>query len=122
MTDPTYSGGPNIAMKVPPAQWDATVAFYRDTLHLEEIDNPYGGLESIGFVFGANRLWIDKVPTMSQAEVWLQIVTPDAGDAAIHLQQHGVTRCDEIEDLGQTTSFWISSPASVVHLVADGPN
>lgn len=108
-----------MVMKVPPPQWDATVAFYRETLHLEKIDNPYGGVESIGFAFGANRLWVDKVPSMSQTELWLEIVADDARAAASHLQEHGVTRCDEIEDLGETTSFWISSPASVVHLVGD---
>ncbi len=44
---------------------------------------------------------------MSQAELWLEIVTDDPRAAASHLQDHGVTRCDEIEDPGGTTSFWI---------------
>jgi len=104
-------------MKVPPSQWEATVGFYRDTLQLEQIDNPYGGVESVGFAFGANRLWVDKVPSMSQTELWLEVVTDDARAAADHLQDQGVTRCDEIEDLGETTSFWISSPSSIIHLI-----
>jgi hypothetical protein len=31
----------------------------------------------------------------------------------------GVARCDEIEPLGTTTAFWISSPAAIVHLVSE---
>ena len=32
--EPTYAGGRNIAMKVPPHQWEQTVRFYRETLRL----------------------------------------------------------------------------------------
>jgi hypothetical protein len=39
---PSFVGGRNIATKVPPHQWTATVAFYRDTLGLPELDNPFG--------------------------------------------------------------------------------
>ena len=120
---PTFAGGPNIAMKVPPHQWEATVAFYRDTLGLEEIPNPFGGdVESVGFAFGANQLWIDKVPTMSQAELWLELQTDDTAAAARHLAAAGVARCDEIEPLGDDPSgYWISSPAAIVHLVGPAP-
>jgi predicted enzyme related to lactoylglutathione lyase len=39
---PMFSGGRNIAMKVPPHQWETTVAFYRDVLGWLEIttDDP----------------------------------------------------------------------------------
>jgi catechol 2,3-dioxygenase-like lactoylglutathione lyase family enzyme len=35
---PEYSGAHNIALKVPPHEFDATVRFYRDVLGLEPID------------------------------------------------------------------------------------
>ncbi|WP_299953463.1 hypothetical protein [uncultured Modestobacter sp.] len=116
---PDFAGGRNIAMKVPPHQWEATVRFYRDTLGLRELDNPFdSGPESVGFEFGANRLWIDRVPGMSQAELWLQVTTDDTAAAAEHLAAHAVARCDEIEPLGTTAAYWISSPAGIVHLVS----
>ncbi|MCZ4279251.1 hypothetical protein O4H49_00590 [Kiloniella laminariae] len=113
---PKFSGGKNIAMKVPPHQYDATVGFYRDLLGLEQIAGPAG--DSVGFKFGSNNLWIDKVPTMSQAELWLEIVTDDTAAAARVLSDSGVIRCDEIEDLGETfDGYWVTSPSSVIHLV-----
>jgi hypothetical protein len=39
---PSYDGGRNIAMKVPPHQWGQTVALHRDTLGLSELVNPFG--------------------------------------------------------------------------------
>ncbi|WP_346623567.1 hypothetical protein [Blastococcus montanus] len=117
---PSYAGGRNIAMKVPPHQWTATVAFYRDTLGLRELDNPFtSGPPSAGFAFGPNRLWIDRVPGVSQAELWLQVTTADTAAAADHLATAGVARCDEIEPLDGDSAFWISSPAAVVHLVSE---
>ena len=115
-----FAGGRNIAMKVPPHQWEATVRFYRHTLGLRELDNPYAdGPQSVGFAFGSNRLWIDRVPAVSQAEMWLQVTTEDTTAAAEHLAAGGVVRCDGIEPLGTTAAFWISSPASIVHLVSE---
>lgn len=119
---PGFSGGTNIALKVPPHQWEQTVAFYRDTLGLEQIDNPYtAGPPSVGFAFGSNRLWVDRVPTLSQAELWLELTTTDTTTAAEHLAATGTTRCDEIEPLGESPAFWISNPAGIVHLVATAP-
>ncbi len=113
---PRFEGGKNIAMKVPPHQFDQTVAFYKDTLGLEEIGGPSG--DAVGFKFGANNLWIDKVTAMSQAELWLEIVTDDTKEAAKLLKEAGVARCDEIEDLGENfDGYWVSSPASIIHLV-----
>ncbi|GMG82328.1 hypothetical protein LNKW23_15410 [Paralimibaculum aggregatum] len=113
-----FRGGSNIAMKVPPHQHEATVAFYRDVLGLEQIGATGG---SVSFRFGANTLWIDRVPTMSQAELWLEIVTDDTAEAARVLDAAGVTRCDGIEALGEGfDGFWITSPAAIVHLVEGG--
>ena len=74
----------------------------------------------MGFAFGTNRLWIDQVANVSQAEVWLQLTTNDPAAAAEHLQSSQIVRCDEIEPLPSGASaFWISSPASIVHLVSE---
>ncbi len=115
---PRFAGGPNLAMKVPPHQWDATVAFYRDVLGLPELDPVESEPPTVGFAFGANRLWIDRVPTVSQAELWLEVTADDPGAAAEHLAAAGVPRVDEIEPLAPgSPRFWISSPAQIVHLV-----
>ncbi|TYR29793.1 VOC family protein [Mesorhizobium microcysteis] len=110
-----FEGGRNIALKVPPHQYDDTVRFYRETLGLRMIE---GHEPAVGFHFGANQLWIDRMPGMSQAELWLEIVTDDMDTAAAHLEQAAVVRCDEIEPLGPNfRGFWVSSPSSIIHLV-----
>ncbi|MDF1607835.1 VOC family protein [Hoeflea sp. YIM 152468] len=111
-----FMGGKNIAMKVPPHQYDATVRFYRDILGLEPVGGPGG--DAVGFKFGPNNLWIDKVAAMSQAELWLEIITDDTAAAATQLADANVVRCDEIEALGKEfDGYWITSPASIIHLV-----
>jgi catechol 2,3-dioxygenase-like lactoylglutathione lyase family enzyme len=110
-----FAAGRNIAMKVPPHLYDATIQFYRDVLGLREISKH---APSIGFEFGSSNLWIDRVPGISQAEIWLEVVTRDLDAASAHLDAAGVVRCDDIEPLPQGfQGFWISSPASIIHLV-----
>jgi hypothetical protein len=73
----------------------------------------------IGFEFGANQLWIDRVPGLSQAEIWLELATPDIAAAAKHLEAANVVRQDEIEPLPEDfAGFWISNPACIIHMVA----
>jgi hypothetical protein len=38
-TDGEFAGGLNIAMKVPPYVWEATVAFYRDVVGLKVMEH-----------------------------------------------------------------------------------
>jgi catechol 2,3-dioxygenase-like lactoylglutathione lyase family enzyme len=114
-TKVTFAAGRNIAMKVPPHLFEATVQFYRDVLGLKEITNH---APSVGFEFGANNLWLDRVPGISQAEIWLEVVTNDIAAASEQLNAAGVVRCDEIEPLPEGfQAFWVSSPASIIHLV-----
>ena len=54
-----FAGGRNIAMKVPPHFYEATVQFYRDVVGRMLLENRP---PSIGFEFGGNQLWIDRVP------------------------------------------------------------
>jgi hypothetical protein len=111
----TIKGGFNIAMKVPPHQFDETVRFYRDVVCLEPFDEK---APEIGFKLGPNRLWIDKAPMLSQAEVWLELFTDDFPAAAKHFEKAGVTRCDGIEPLPEGfKGGWVSNPANIVHMV-----
>jgi catechol 2,3-dioxygenase-like lactoylglutathione lyase family enzyme len=113
---PKLAGGRNIALKVPPHLYDATVQFYRDVVGLKVLENH---LPAVGFEFGANQLWIDRVGGMSQAEIWLELVADDVPAAAKHLEAADVVRCDEIEPLPEGfEGFWISNPASIVHVVS----
>jgi hypothetical protein len=110
-----FTAGRNIAMKVPPHSYEATVEFYREVLKLTEITK---NAPAVGFKFGSNNLWIDRVPGISQAEVWLEVVTDDVTAATEHLKKAGVVRCDEIEPLPDGfAAFWILNPAAIVHLV-----
>lgn len=110
-----FAGGRNIAMKVPPHLYEATVQFYRDVLGLKLVEKHS---PAVGFEFGANQLWIDRVPGLSQAEIWLELVTNDVSVASGHLQSAGVVRRDEIEPLPEGfNAFWVSSPSSIIHLV-----
>jgi catechol 2,3-dioxygenase-like lactoylglutathione lyase family enzyme len=110
-----FGAGRNIAMKVPPHLYEATIRFYRDTLGFRQLQ---AGDASVCFEFGANRLWIDRLAGVSQAELWLELVTSDVEAAARQLAAAGVVRCDDIEPLPEgMQAFWISSPASIVHLV-----
>lgn len=121
-----FTGGRNIAMKVPPHLWEDTVAFYRDVVRLPVVRGEQGDPPSVCFAFGANQLWIDRVDAMSQAELWLELTTDDVGAAEHTLREAGVVRRDEIEPLpADFPGFWIQNPASIIHIVkrneAGGP-
>ena len=112
---PSFAAGRNIAMKVPPHLYDATIHFYRTVVGLKPIE---AHQPSVVFEFGSNQLWIDRVPGLSQSEIWLELVTNSTSEASKHFNAAGVVRCDEIEPLPEGFSaFWISSPASIIHLV-----
>ena len=110
-----FVAGGNIAIKVPPHVYDETVGFYRDVLGFQQIPEHE---PSVVFAFGSNKLWIDRVAGLSQAETWLEVQTNDLAAAEAYLGAAKVVRCDEIEPLPDGfQAFWVSSPASVVHLI-----
>jgi catechol 2,3-dioxygenase-like lactoylglutathione lyase family enzyme len=114
-----FTGGRNIAMKVPPLLWEATVQFYRDVIGLRVTEHPPTMPPSVAFEFGACQLWIDRVDGLSQAEVWLELESSDVEQASAHLKSAGVVRRDEIERLPEGfEGFWIENPASIIHLVS----
>ena len=116
---PGFRGGRNIALKTPAHQYQSSIAFYRDVLglrHLKSLER------SELFEFGDLRLWVDRVDGLSQAEVWLEVVTDDTAAAAAYLERNAVVRADAIEPLPDGfDGFWIISPAAIVHLMA-GPS
>jgi catechol 2,3-dioxygenase-like lactoylglutathione lyase family enzyme len=116
---PRFRPGRNIAMKVPAHEYERTVAFYRDVLGFRQLGGGApGSTESARFEFGDKTLWIDRVAGMSQAEIWLEILTDDPEQAARHLAQHGCARRDEIEPLpADFRGYWIAGPGNIIHLV-----
>ena len=112
---PQFSGGANIAIRCPDPTYEQTVAFYLDTLALPLIEEEADGCI---FQFGPTRLWIDKVPNLSQPDIWLELETNDTEAAASFLKVHGVTRRDEVEQLREDfDGFFIAAPNGVIHLV-----
>ena len=118
MLRPCFQPGENIAMKVPPEEFDAVVAFYRDTLGFAVVSDD--GDEGAIFDFGGKKLWIDRVPGLSQSELWLEIRTSDVEAAAEYLHARGVVRRDGIEPLPDGFSgFWVKNPSNIIHLVTE---
>lgn len=116
---PHFTAGKNIAMKVPVHEFDKTVAFYSDILGLAEIevDSP-DDIKAVIFKFGDNNLWIDKIPGISQAEIWLEVVTDDIEAAAKYFENNHCVRRDEIEPLPEGfKGFWLANPANIIHLI-----
>jgi len=117
-TKAKFAGSRNIAMKVPPHLWDATVKFYRDVVGLNVIEHAPTVPPSVCFEFGANQLWIDRVDGLSQAEIWLELSTFNVQAAASHFKSADIVRRDEIEPLPESfDGFWIQNPASIIHMV-----
>jgi len=117
---PKFSPGKNIAMKVPSLEYDRTIAFYRDVLGFDLLDEPSSPeTESVVFKFGDKNLWIDRIPGISQAELWLEVVTDDIVAASTYLEATDCVRRDEIEPLPDNfRGFWIANPANIIHLVS----
>ena len=116
---PKFKPGKNIAVKVPPHRYEQTVSFYRDILGFEQISrgspDPYA---SVTLKFGDKNLWIESIASLSQAEIWLEILTDDIDQAAAFFEKANISRRDEIEPLPDGfNGFWISSPADIIHLV-----
>jgi len=118
---PQFIAGENIAIKVPAHEFESTVAFYKDILGFEKKETlTTDNLESVTFNFGNKKLWIDKVAGISQAEIWLEIVTENIEAASDYFKKNSCVRRDEIEPLpAGFRGFWISSPSNIIHLVIE---
>lgn len=111
----TFTGGPNIAMKLPQRLYADTLAFYRDTLGMRVIDeNDAGAIID----FGPIRLNLDLVPGQSQTDLWLQVRTDDTQAAQSLLQAKGQQTCNEVETLPDGfDGFWVAAPSGTIHLI-----
>lgn len=114
----TYTAGKNIAIKTPEHEYADTVKFYREILGFEDAIDYQPDATSAAVHFGDKVLWIDCVPTLSQAEIWLEINTPDTAAARKSLAQQGIATRSAIEPLpANIDAFWISGPNNIIHLV-----
>lgn len=115
---PAFRPGRNIAMRMPPAEYDDLVAFYRDTLGFEVLGQQAG---STVFRFGDKRLWVDRVPALRASEVWLEVQAEDVQAAASWLAAQGVTHRDAMAELPDAfDGFWIPAPGGMIHLASRG--
>jgi len=108
-------GGRNIAMKVPPHKFEATVEAY------EALGLPvtFRNDSMVTFLYGPMNLHIDCCPAFSQAELWLEFVSDDLRAAEKKFVTAGFDRRDEVENLPGHRGFWVCNPASIIHLVTD---
>lgn len=118
---PIFEPGENIAIKVPVHEYDQTVSFYENILGLErktiESTDKY---QTAVFKFGDKNLWVDRISSISQAEVWLEIKTDNSRLAATYLDDRNVSRRDDIERLPEDfRGFWISGPSNIIHLITE---
>lgn len=124
---PEFTAGLNLAMKIPKAHYDATVAFYRDVLGFDVAEDDASHAPTVSRThsvrFGPNTLWLDCVDNYSRPDLWLQLHTSDLDQATLKLADIGIHPCDEVEPLEglETRTHWIKNPAGVVHLLAETP-
>lgn len=106
-----FTGGTNIALKIPKFKYDETVKFYKDVIKLPYLGFKYG---SHSFQLGQSTLWLDCMDNYSQQDVWLEIQTGDPDAAAEYLQEHQVARRDEVEPYENSAGYWISDPCGTI--------
>lgn len=82
-----FQGGINIAIKIPKAKYESTVAFYRDILKLDVQEREI------------------KNPTVSRTH-----------EVKFGLASKGINTCDELEEIPEDT-HWIMDPAGTVFIL-----
>lgn len=123
---PRFTGGTNIALKIPLAEYEATVAFYRDVLGLEVREESDTGAPTVSRThrmdFGPITLWLDCVDAAYRSDVWLELRTDDLPAGTRRLAEAGIDTCDEVEVFGDpgAKAHWVRNPAGVIHLLAQG--
>ena len=119
---PKFSGGINIAIKIPKSKYEQTVRFYRDVLKLEveekPIDHPTVS-RTHGVKFWPNTVWLDCVDNYTHVETWMELVTPDIEAATTYLRSNGAQIVDEIEKIPENM-HWIQDPAGNVFILSNG--
>lgn len=111
---PQFRGGKNVALQVPPLQFESTIQSYRQLGIPILSDSP----DNVIFAFGPMTLHITRNCRLSQAEVWFELISDDLLTASPAATVAGMSRCDDIEPLPEGfPGFWLTNPAGIVHLV-----
>ena len=117
---PEFTGGANVALKIPRYKYEETVAFYRDTLGLTVEELPTNDHPTVSKTckvqFGPLTLWLDCIDTCTHSEVWLEVQTADVESATRYLGEHGCTTKDEFEKL-PGNCHWITDPSGTVMIL-----
>lgn len=115
-----FTGGVNIAIKIPKSKYEETVSFYRDILKFEVQEKPINNptvSRTHEVRFGNNTVWLDCVDNYTHSEVWLEIKTADVKIATDHLISKGINTCDELEEIPEDM-HWIMDPAGTVFILS----
>lgn len=115
----SFTGGPNIAIKIPRSKYADTVKFYRDVLKFDVEEQPIDSTtvsRTHRVKFGTNIVWLDCVDNYTHSETWLEIRTPDVQLAADYLRTQGVATVDELEKIPKDM-HWLMDPAGTVLLL-----
>lgn len=114
-----FSGGINIAVKIPKAKYEQTLMFYRNTLGLDVVEKPIQNptvSRTHEVKFGPNILWLDCVDNYTHSETWLELRTNNVPAAKAHLERNGTVMQDEFEQIPQGM-HWITDPAGTVFIL-----
>lgn len=117
--DIQFSGGINIAIKIPKRKYEETVRFYRDVLQLVVTEKPISNptvSRTHEVKFGGNTVWLDCVDNYTHSETWLELNTPDVEKATTYLKENSTAICDELEQLPEGM-HWITDPAGTVFIL-----
>lgn len=120
--DIQFSGGINIAIKIPKSKYEETIRFYRDVLKLEVKEKPISNptvSRTHEVTFGGNTVWLDCVDNYTHSETWLELNTPDVEKATAYLKENGTATCNELEQLPEGM-HWITDPAGTVFILKNG--
>ena len=115
----SFTGGVNIAIKIPKGKYEETVAFYKDVLKLEVVEKPIDNptvSRTHEVKFGGNTVWLDCVDNYTHSETWLELRTPNVEKATQYLKEKGVNTCDELEHIPEGM-HWIMDPAGTVFIL-----
>lgn len=119
-----FSGGVNIAIKIPKHKYEQTVTFYRDVLKLQVEEKPITNptvSRTHEVKFGPNIVWLDCVDNYTHSEVWLELRTPDVESATNYLASKGINTVDDIEEIPKDM-HWIMDPAGTVFILGSEAN
>lgn len=117
--DIQFTPGINIAIKIPKSKYEATLAFYRDTLQWELEERPISHptiSRTYKLKFGSMILWLDCVDNYTHSETWMELRTNDVPAAKTYLEERGISTCDEIEQIPEHM-HWIMDPAGNVFIL-----